>query len=139
MLHTFRALRLYNQAQSAVPFDRLSGLASNKHAAATALQQLSARFFASKSSPIEYTELTVGRHSVIAFYVFNYCHALDRPSYTASSGVPKETFSGEKRVALSPAGVAALLKAGFKGVRVEKGAGAAAKFTVSVHWIPLAR
>ena len=53
--------------------------------------------------------------------------------YTACLGVPKETFSGEKRVALSPAGVTALLKAGFKGVRVEKGAGAAAKFTVSFH------
>lgn len=51
------------------------------------------------------------------------------------AGVPKETFSGEKRVALSPAGVASLLKAGFGGVKVEKGAGAAAKFTVSIHVI----
>ncbi len=46
-------------------------------------------------------------------------------------GVPKESFSGEKRVALSPAGVATLLKAGFKGVLIEKGAGSGAKFTVS--------
>lgn len=46
-------------------------------------------------------------------------------------GVPKETFEGERRVALSPAGVSSLLKAGFKGIHVEKGAGTAAKFTVS--------
>lgn len=46
-------------------------------------------------------------------------------------GVPKETFEGEKRVALSPAGVSTLLKAGFQGVLIEKGAGAGAKFTVS--------
>ena len=48
-----------------------------------------------------------------------------------TTGVPKETFENEKRVALSPAGVATLIKAGFQGVLIEKGAGAAAKFTVS--------
>ena len=47
------------------------------------------------------------------------------------AGVPKETFENEKRVALSPAGVATLIKAGFQGVLIEKGAGAGAKFTVS--------
>ena len=47
------------------------------------------------------------------------------------AGVPKETFDNEKRVALSPAGVATLLKAGFQGVLIEKGAGAGAKFAVS--------
>ena len=46
-------------------------------------------------------------------------------------GVPKETFPGEQRVALTPAGAAALLKAGFKAVVVERGAGAAAEFAVS--------
>ena len=46
--------------------------------------------------------------------------------------MPKETFEGEKRVALSPTGVATLVKAGFQGILVEKGAGAAAKFTVSL-------
>ncbi len=45
-------------------------------------------------------------------------------------GVPKETFPGEQRVALTPAGAAALLKAGFKAVVVERGAGAAAEFAV---------
>lgn len=46
-------------------------------------------------------------------------------------GVPKETFPGEQRVALTPAGAATLLKAGFKAVVVERGAGAAAEFAVS--------
>lgn len=46
-------------------------------------------------------------------------------------GVPKETFEREKRVALSPAGVAALLKAGFGNVLVQSSAGEAAKFKVS--------
>jgi len=43
--------------------------------------------------------------------------------------VPKETFENECRVALTPAGVASLRKAGFKGVIVESGAGAAANFS----------
>jgi NAD(P) transhydrogenase len=48
--------------------------------------------------------------------------------------VPKEIFENEKRVALTPAVVQSLLKAGFKSVVVEKGAGAAAEFTVGgVH------
>ena len=42
-------------------------------------------------------------------------------------GVPAETCPGEKRVALIPASVPALLKAGFK-VRVEAGAGVAAGY-----------
>lgn len=46
------------------------------------------------------------------------------------AGVPKETVDGEARVALAPAGAAALLKAGFKAVCVEGDAGAAAQFTV---------
>jgi NAD(P) transhydrogenase len=44
-------------------------------------------------------------------------------------GVPKESHAGERRVALTPAGAAALLKAGFRGVAVEAGAGAAANFS----------
>lgn len=47
-------------------------------------------------------------------------------------GVPRETFEGERRVALTPAGVAALHKAGFKGVVVEASAGALANFGVRV-------
>src|SRR5712692_7926227 len=42
-------------------------------------------------------------------------------------GIPGETFPGERRVALSPAAVLALTKAGF-AVCVESGAGAAAGF-----------
>ncbi|KAL6879288.1 NAD(P) transhydrogenase beta subunit domain-containing protein [Trichoderma novae-zelandiae] len=43
-------------------------------------------------------------------------------------GVPKETFPGERRVALTPANVALLLKKGFSKVLVERGAGASADF-----------
>ncbi|XP_042560895.1 NAD(P) transhydrogenase, mitochondrial-like [Clupea harengus] len=43
-------------------------------------------------------------------------------------GVPKEIFKNEKRVALSPAGVEALVKQGFN-VQVESGAGDHAKFS----------
>nr|XP_036879460.1 NAD(P) transhydrogenase, mitochondrial [Manis javanica] len=43
-------------------------------------------------------------------------------------GVPKEIFQNEKRVALSPAGVQALIKQGFS-VLVESGAGEASKFS----------
>jgi hypothetical protein len=46
-----------------------------------------------------------------------------------SVGVPKESFAGERRVALTPTSVAALVKAGIKSVLVESGAGAEAKFT----------
>lgn len=46
------------------------------------------------------------------------------------AGVPKETFPDEKRVALSPSGVEALLKAGFQAVYVEGGAGASSSFGV---------
>ena len=43
-------------------------------------------------------------------------------------GIPKETWPGETRVAVIPAGAAALKKAGLD-VAVESGAGAAAGFT----------
>lgn len=45
-----------------------------------------------------------------------------------SVGVPSEIFPGERRVALSPANVALLLKKGFAQVLVQRGAGAAADF-----------
>ncbi|PRW58793.1 NAD(P) mitochondrial isoform A [Chlorella sorokiniana] len=54
--------------------------------------------------------------------------AAGRPYSQLTIGVPKETFPGEQRVALTPAGAAALLKAGFQAVVVERGAGAAAEF-----------
>ncbi|KAM4748007.1 NAD(P) transhydrogenase, mitochondrial-like isoform 1-T2 [Rhinophrynus dorsalis] len=43
-------------------------------------------------------------------------------------GVPKEIYKNEKRVAVSPAGVQALVKQGFS-VQVEQGAGEEAKFS----------
>ena len=47
-------------------------------------------------------------------------------------GIPKETWPGETRVAVIPAGVAALKKAGL-GVVVERGAGSAAGFPDSAY------
>jgi Alanine dehydrogenase/PNT, N-terminal domain len=49
------------------------------------------------------------------------------------AGVPKETFDNERRVAITPAGVATLTKAGFKSVLIESSAGALAEFSVSPH------
>lgn len=43
-------------------------------------------------------------------------------------GVPKETLQNERRVALSPVGVAALVKQGFQ-VQVESGAGQESQFS----------
>ncbi|QPH03801.1 hypothetical protein C2857_000177 [Epichloe festucae Fl1] len=43
-------------------------------------------------------------------------------------GVPREVFPGERRVALTPANVALLLKKGFGRVLVERGAGTRAEF-----------
>lgn len=43
-------------------------------------------------------------------------------------GVPKETVQNERRVAMSPAGVEALVKLGFQ-VQVESGAGEESKFS----------
>ena len=43
--------------------------------------------------------------------------------FSQSIGVPKEVYKNEKRVALTPEGVARLLKAGYSAVHVESGAG----------------
>ena len=43
-------------------------------------------------------------------------------------GIPKETLSGENRVAASPTSVSELLKLGFS-VQVQKGAGTKSSFT----------
>ncbi|KAI3433374.1 hypothetical protein D9Q98_003191 [Chlorella vulgaris] len=51
------------------------------------------------------------------------------PYAELSVGVPRETFENERRVALTPQGVGALKKAGFKEVVVESGAGALANFS----------
>src|SRR5687768_16665829 len=46
--------------------------------------------------------------------------------------VPAETFPGERRVALVPASIAALVKAGHE-VRVQSGAGVSAGFTDEMY------
>lgn len=50
------------------------------------------------------------------------------PYAQLSVGVPAEVFPGERRVALTPANVALLLKKGFAKVLVQRGAGASAEF-----------
>ncbi|KIY43348.1 PNTB-domain-containing protein, partial [Fistulina hepatica ATCC 64428] len=51
------------------------------------------------------------------------------PYASLTVGVPRETFPGERRVALTPSNVSLLLKKGFGRVLVQSGAGAAAQFT----------
>lgn len=65
----------------------------------------------------------------------NYCQKAEKtvngiPYKNLTVGIPKETFLNEKRVAISPAAVANLIKKGFN-VSVEKDAGIEAKFTNS--------
>ena len=50
------------------------------------------------------------------------------PYSELSIGVPKEIFTGESRVAVSPQSIAQLIKKGFREVRVSPSAGAAASF-----------
>ena len=47
-------------------------------------------------------------------------------------GVPRETFPGERRVALTPAVIPSLAKAGFE-VAIEAGAGASAGYTDAAY------
>ena len=60
MLPSIRAFRLCRQI-SATNAETFGRLADKNGAAITALQQLSTRWFASKSEPIKYSELTVGK------------------------------------------------------------------------------
>jgi hypothetical protein len=55
------------------------------------------------------------------------CFPAGIPYSQLSIGVPKERFTNERRVALSPSAVQMLVKKGFK-VQLETGAGAEAKF-----------
>jgi NAD(P) transhydrogenase len=48
-------------------------------------------------------------------------------------GVPKESYPGERRVAITPHNVKLLLKKGFLRVLIERGAGAEAQFTDEVY------
>ena len=51
------------------------------------------------------------------------------PYSTLSIGVPKESYPGERRVAMTPQNVKLLLKKGFSRVLIERGAGTEAEFT----------
>lgn len=48
---------------------------------------------------------------------------------TLTIGVPKESYPGERRVAITPQNVKLLLKKGFSRILIERGAGAEAQFT----------
>lgn len=48
---------------------------------------------------------------------------------TLTIGIPKESYPGERRVAITPANVKLLLKKGFSRILIETGAGAEAQFT----------
>lgn len=48
---------------------------------------------------------------------------------TLTIGIPKESYPGERRVAITPQNVALLLKKGFSRVLIERGAGVEAQFT----------
>lgn len=70
-----------------------------------------------------------GRCSGLQKLTWRSFNAKDSTPYNKMSiGVPKETLDRERRVALTPAGVATLLKAGFQSVLVQSSAGEAAKF-----------
>jgi len=56
------------------------------------------------------------------------------PLSQVTIGVPKESFPNEKRVAITPINAKQLLKAGYKAVLVEKGAGEGSKFS-NQDWI----
>lgn len=70
-----------------------------------------------------YTRLTVSYLSPVLFLF----PSPGIPYKQLTVGVPKEIFQNERRVALSPAGVQALIKQGFNVV-VESGAGEPSKF-----------
>ncbi|KAM6986133.1 NAD(P) transhydrogenase, mitochondrial [Aplochiton taeniatus] len=86
----------------------LSGVACLKLQSARAIKTPCLRFFR--------TQQALGR-----------CAAPGVPYKQLTVGVPKEIFQNERRVAISPAGVQALIKQGFNVV-VETGAGEASKF-----------
>ncbi|XP_071769613.1 NAD(P) transhydrogenase, mitochondrial [Centroberyx gerrardi] len=85
-----------------------SGVSCAKLQSARAVKSQCLRFFR--------TQQTLGR-----------CASPGVPYKQITVGVPKEIFQNERRVALSPAGVQALIKQGFNVV-VESGAGESSKF-----------
>ena len=110
---------------------------------ADGIQTASFASSAAAAGAIPYTELSVGEAVGRACRAVGGGDALGlgatnsrRPSpppphaLSLLAGVPRETFDNERRVALTPAGVAALRKAGFKSVVVQSGAGALANFSV---------
>ncbi|KAI9149600.1 NAD(P) transhydrogenase [Paramyrothecium foliicola] len=89
------------------------------------------------AAPVASTSLALVRHNASALTPSlvsgsqSYSTVVVPPTTPYSEltvGVPKEIFPGERRVALTPANVALLLKKGFNKVVVERGAGTSADF-----------
>lgn len=95
---------------------RVLGTRTLCNAVAGAPIPLSSNLGADQASAVEAAPAVVPRLPAIAYK-------------DITLGVPKESYDGERRVSLTPAAIASLLKAGFKGVNVESGAGVGARFT----------
>uniref|UniRef100_A0A673N417 NAD(P) transhydrogenase, mitochondrial n=1 Tax=Sinocyclocheilus rhinocerous TaxID=307959 RepID=A0A673N417_9TELE len=72
------------------------------------------------------------RTHLLNFYICHEHLMICIPYKQLTVGVPKEIFQNERRVAISPAGVEALIKQGFNVV-VESGAGESAKFSDDMY------
>jgi hypothetical protein len=92
-------------------------------------RRLSIVNFISTKTPVPYKDLSIGKLE-FAILLLEPCCGCDQWQ-SHFSGVPKEIFENERRVAVTPAVVQQLLKAGFQSVVVESGAGKEAKFSVS--------
>ena len=55
--------------------------------------------------------------------------AVGTPYDSICVGIPKESLDGEKRVAITPEGVAKLAKLNFTNIQIEKNAGALSNFS----------
>ncbi|KAL6831394.1 NAD(P) transhydrogenase beta subunit domain-containing protein [Trichoderma sp. SZMC 28015] len=102
------------------------------HASAGVTRQTAIVAATPKSLALVRHESPVARAPVILPKLYSTEAAAPVPPTTPYSqltvGVPRETFPGERRVALTPTNVALLLKKGYSKVLVERGAGAEADF-----------
>lgn len=89
-------------------------------------QQLECSNYEGQTSHFHFLKSVTQQIFLFVFYLIYFFVGIPYKQLTV--GVPKEIFQNEKRVALSPAGVQALVKQGFNVV-VESGAGEASKFS----------
>ena len=77
-------------------------------------------------SPAAWQQLHVRSYATAADDV---SEVVETPYGNLVVGIPRETYPGECRVAITPQNVALLLKRGFRRVLIERGAGAQANFS----------